>query len=186
MLNICPSSIRILTFVTGNASYTCILLQMKPFLIFKSVKKGWVWLKRFRHRKGYGVHSPFAYDFITRIIYGKLSKAERRSLYNTSKYKIGPRKVIELLYKLNKEASLLVYVNQTDPIYINKVYEEKAETMGPKGMMVIYGIYLNKEMKQIWQELVSDNRSGITFDLYDVGIILFDKKITKQDYIVNF
>ena len=68
MLNICPSSIRILTFVTGNASYTCILLQMKPFLIFKSVKKGWVWLKRFRHRKGYGVHSPFAYDFITRII----------------------------------------------------------------------------------------------------------------------
>ena len=107
-------------------------------------------MKRFRHRKGYGVHSPFAYDFITRIIYGKLSKAERRSLYNTSKYKIGPRKVIELLYKLNKEASLLVYVNQTDPIYINKVYEEKAETMGPKGMMVIYGSYLDKEMKEIW------------------------------------
>ena len=186
MLNIRFSSLRMLTFVIGNAFFTGIMLQMKPFLIHKTVKKGWVWLKRFRHRKGYGVHSPFAYDFITRIIYGKLSKAERRSLYNTSKYKIGPRKVIELLYKLNKEASLLVYVNQTDPIYINKVYEEKAETMGPKGMMVIYGIYLNKEMKQIWQKLKTDNRSGITFDLYDVGIILFDKKITKQDYIVNF
>ena len=186
MLNICPSSIRILTFVTGNASYTCILLQMKPFLIHKTVKKGWVWLKRFRHRKGYGVHSPFAYDFITRVIYGKVSKEEYRYLFNTYGSRKESRKVIELLHRLEKETPLLVYVNETDPIYINKVYEEKAETMSPKGIMVIYGINLNKEMKQIWQKLKTDNRSGITFDLYDVGIILFDKKITKQDYIVNF
>lgn len=186
MLNIRFSSLRMLTFVKGNAYFTGIMLQMKPFLIHKTVKKGWVWLKRFRHRKGYGVHSPFAYDFITRVIYGKLSKAERRALQATSKNRKESRKVIALLHRLEREASPLVYVNQADPIYINKVYDEKAEMMGPKGMMVIYGIYLNKEMKQIWQELVSDNRSGITFDLYDVGIILFDKKITKQDYIVNF
>ena len=186
MLNIRLSSIRMLTFVTRNARLAGILLQMKPFLIHKTVKKGWIWLKRFRHRKGYGVHSPFAYDFITRIIYGKLPKAERRALHDASKNKKESRKVIELLHKLEKEASNLVYVNQADPIYINKVYEEKADKTDSKSMMVIYGIYLNKEMKQIWQELKSDNRSGITFDLYDVGIILFDKKITKQDYIVNF
>ena len=159
---------------------------MKPFLIHKTVKKGWVWLKRFRHRKGYGVHSPFAYNFITRIIYGKLSKAEGRAIHLSSKNRKESRKVMALLHKLEKEASTLVYVNQTDPIYIYKVYEEKAEKMGSKDMMVIYGIYLNKEMKQVWQQLVADDRSGITFDLYDVGIILFDKKITKQDYIVNF
>ncbi|MBO7602331.1 MAG: hypothetical protein J6S94_04795 [Bacteroidaceae bacterium] len=159
---------------------------MKPFLLHKTVKKGWVWLKRFRHRKGYGVHSPFAYDFITRVIYGKLSKAERRALQVSSKNRKESRKVMALLQKLEKEASSLVYVNQADPIYINNVYEEKAEKMGARDMMVIYGIYLNKDMKQVWQKLVVDDRSGITFDLYDVGIILFDKKITKQDYIVNF
>ena len=58
--------------------------------------------------------------------------------------------------------------------------------MDSKSIMVIYGIYSNKEMEQVWQRLATDSRSGITFDLYDVGIILFDKKITKQDYIVNF
>ena len=28
-----------------------------------------IWLARFRHRKGYGVHSPFAFRFITDVIY---------------------------------------------------------------------------------------------------------------------
>lgn len=180
------SSVRMLTFVLENAYLIDILLQMKPSLANKTIKRGWVWLKRIRHRKGYGVHSPFAFDFITRVIYGKLSKAERNALRESSKYNKESKKIIELLHRLEKEASPLIYINQTDPIYINKVYNENADLMSPKGMMVIYGIYMNQELKQIWQKLVSDNRSGITFDLYYLGIILFDKKITKQDYIVNF
>lgn len=159
---------------------------MKASIIHKTIKKGWIWLKRIRHRKGYGVHSPFAFDFITRVIYGKLSKAERRALHKSSPKRKESKKVIELIYRLEKETSPFVYINQTDPTYINKVYDEQAGGMGPKGMMVIYGIYLNPEMKETWRQLMTDSRSGITFDLYDVGIILFDKKIIKQDYIVNF
>ena len=29
----------------------------------------WIWLKRFRHRRGYGVHSPFAFAFLTDVVY---------------------------------------------------------------------------------------------------------------------
>ena len=29
----------------------------------------WMRLKRFRHRRGYGVHSPFAFDFLTFVVY---------------------------------------------------------------------------------------------------------------------
>ncbi len=28
----------------------------------------WIWIKRFRKRKGYGVHSPFAFQLITQVI----------------------------------------------------------------------------------------------------------------------
>lgn len=35
------------------------------------LKHSWIWLKRFGHRRGYGVHSPFAFSFITDVIYGK-------------------------------------------------------------------------------------------------------------------
>lgn len=29
----------------------------------------WRWLRRWRHRRGYGVHSPFAFQFITGVLY---------------------------------------------------------------------------------------------------------------------
>lgn len=31
----------------------------------------YIWLCRFRHRRGYGVHSPFAFNFITGVVYEK-------------------------------------------------------------------------------------------------------------------
>ena len=37
----------------------CVSLQR-----MRLVRRPWIWLSRFRHRRGYGVHSPFAYTFI--------------------------------------------------------------------------------------------------------------------------
>ncbi len=34
----------------------------------KLVRRPLVWMHRFRHRKGYGVHSPFAYSFIRGVL----------------------------------------------------------------------------------------------------------------------
>lgn len=35
----------------------------------RSIRHLGVWIKRFRHRCGYGVHSPFAFNFITGVIF---------------------------------------------------------------------------------------------------------------------
>ena len=43
-----------------------------------------------------------------------------------------------------------------------------------------------RKAKDVWREIVADERSIITFDLYYCGIVLFDKKRHKQNYIVNF
>ena len=32
------------------------------------IRHPWIWLLRFRKRKGYGVHSPFAFSFITTVV----------------------------------------------------------------------------------------------------------------------
>ena len=34
-----------------------------------ALKRPFIWLLRFRHRCGYGVHSPFAFNLITQVIY---------------------------------------------------------------------------------------------------------------------
>ncbi|MCD8319060.1 MAG: hypothetical protein LUC45_09645 [Paraprevotella sp.] len=33
------------------------------------INRLWIGLKRFRYRRGYGVHSPFAFDFLTYVVY---------------------------------------------------------------------------------------------------------------------
>lgn len=32
------------------------------------IRYPWVWLRRFRHRRGYGIHSPWAYSFVREVI----------------------------------------------------------------------------------------------------------------------
>ena len=34
-----------------------------------ALKRPFIWIYRFRHRCGYGVHSPFAFNLITHVIY---------------------------------------------------------------------------------------------------------------------
>ena len=33
------------------------------------IRHPWIWFLRFRHRRGYGVHSPFAFGFINDVVY---------------------------------------------------------------------------------------------------------------------
>lgn len=50
-------------------------------------------------------------------------------------------------------------------------------------VLIIEGI---KKDVDFWHELQADIRVRVTFDLYYCGIVLFDKKRQKQNYIINF
>ena len=50
-------------------------------------------------------------------------------------------------------------------------------------VVIVEGIWRDKDG---WRSIVADERTGITFDLYYCGIVLFDKKRTKKNYIINF
>jgi hypothetical protein len=43
-----------------------------------------------------------------------------------------------------------------------------------------------KRHPRSWRQIVDDERTGVTFDLYYCGIVMFDKKRTKHHYIINF
>ena len=56
-----------------------------------------------------------------------------------------------------------------------------------EGSSVIIGeIYASTEREGWWKRLMTDERVRLTFDLYDIGLMLFDKKRYKQNFIVNF
>lgn len=198
-------------------------------------KRPFIWLKRIRHRCGYGVHSPFAFDFITSVIYEKgfyyaYSEIESSELYKTRKKNARrpvSKKLNRLLFRLVnrmqpecifeageisetslylqaacKKSTLVqitdpgnfpagipdfLYIPYTDDIeFIQNIFCKYAENAHCRSVFVIGGIGYSAIMKRLWKEFESDNNTGITFDLYDIGIIFFDKTRIKQHYIVNF
>ena len=73
-----------------------------------------------------------------------------------------------------------------NPDLLEEVFRVCAHRATPKSVFVVHGICYSKEMKALWKKLQADERVGITFDLYDVGLLFFDKTKIKQQYIVNF
>ena len=53
-------------------------------------------------------------------------------------------------------------------------------------MLVLLGNLYREKRGEEWLRLQESEHSGITYDLYDIGIIFFDKKVYKQHYCMNF
>lgn len=194
-------------------------------------KRSWIWFRRFRHRKGYGVHSPFAFNLITWVIYEKMpyyayreldrnfpsSNKKRDRLLFRLVNRMQPDTIVEVgcaedqsipfliaakrsaaCYSLVEEEALdsfKILLNKlpvVDFFYLNRkedyreVFEMAVSKAGKDSLWVLSGIHGSAQMKKWWEEVKRDERTGITFDLYEVGLVFFDKSRIKQHYIVNF
>lgn len=202
----------------------------------RNLKQTLIWLKRFRYRCGYGVHSPFAFDFITNVIYEKTPYYAYRAIESRPREKDRKEsgeqseQVNRLLFRLvnrmqpativdagkqNVASEYLQAAKKTaryvrvhsgdtsglsdalqvgflyihcpeDPKFVENVLRYGLDHVDNNSMIVVGGIYHSSAMKNLWKQFIADNRVGITFDLYDLGILFFDKKKIKQHYTVNF
>ena len=67
-----------------------------------------------------------------------------------------------------------------------KYYDDIISCANIKTVLVIEDINCNSEAKRFWQQVVDDERTGVTFDLYFCGIVFFDLDKFKCNYVVNF
>lgn len=90
---------------------------------------------------------------------------------------------LEKAMKGKKSVDLL---HVADTPYYAEVVEKMLPWLTDGSCMIVGGIYASKAKQEWWKGLLEDERVRITFDLYDIGIVLFDSKRHKQNYIVNF
>ena len=191
--------------------------------ILESLKKPFIWIKRFRKRRGYNVHSPFAFNFITAVLYQRgtyyrYSDIEKldRSGFETIKilklifrlvnfiqpktiYYKSTNSAIPLVMQWAKSDSLcktdISSCNEIDFVYISyatdtenivKTIEQVWSKLHSQSILVLSGIGYSKALEKIWNDCIQNEEAGISFDLYDMGILFFDKSKNKQDYVVNF
>ena len=199
----------------------------------------WNWCRRFRHRCGYGVHSPSDFFLITSVMYeglpyyaydrlkmasSNLSLPHYREKVNKLLFRLvnyfRPMTLLEVgkgngdafrylcasrssmmsvgLEESTKEDTLrqldaelkrmkrLDFVHIAFTPYYIEVFERVFPYLHDESCVVIGNIYESKEREAWWKELTNDERVRVSFDLYDIGLLLFEKKRFKQHYIVNF
>ena len=204
-----------------------------------ALKRPFIWIYRFRHRCGYGVHSPFAFNLITHVIYENtpyykykdLVVAQKKLALEKDKYwKYESKKIKQLLFRLvnytqpdtivdvgtlsasalylkaGKEGADYTSASQLSelfleadvpvdflylhdyrcPEFMEEVFRICMERTRNRSVFVIEGIHYTPQMSALWKRMKQYEQIGITFDLYDLGIIFFDKTKIKQDYVVNF
>ena len=171
-----------------------------------------VWLMRFRQRKGYGVHSPFAFDFITNVIYNKEKYYAYKDIDRCLRWweKGRVKSMRHLAFRLTnfhepktiycdgqdthileacKQGSKEMKLIETDSSQMADMIllaraDEKAMTHLDEGTMLVLK-NLRKE-KDFWKRIKEDNRVTVTFDMYDVGVAFAKKRLNKQHYKINW
>lgn len=168
-----------------------------------------VWLCRIRHRCGYGVHSPFAFRFITDVVY----ETARFYAYD----ELDPQLSFGQRFRVRRLLHLFLrIVNHLQPsvIYLSPEHQPLAgeylragcrrsriDSRLPDGTVDL--LVLSSPDDDVpahlaeGSVLIMDNLrqhrqwfralpSVVSFDLWDVGIAFFNPKYNKQHYIVNF
>lgn len=221
------------------------------------ILRGWNWCRRFRHRCGYGVHSPADFFFITFVIYERLPFYAYGPLHHLRRvvaflphyrekvdkllfrlvnylrpsvlWEIGTGSGMSTRYMAEAHTDMQVYTfaneredavkrilsgkssieyvtgdcdkemrrlvaegKKPEVVHIahtdayKEVYEQLLPLTDKNTCFVIGSPYATQEKKKWWKEVIADPRTGITFDLYDVGLVFFDKERVKEHRIVNF
>ncbi|MDN5552945.1 hypothetical protein [Prevotella sp.] len=67
-----------------------------------------------------------------------------------------------------------------------KVYNHLASIANNDSLLIIENIKRDKITRKFWKQVVKDNRTFVTYDLYYCGVVFFDSNKCKCNYMVNF
>ena len=173
--------------------------------IANQLKAASVWLRRIGHCRGFGIQSPSDYWLVRYVInehwpYYQYERLGRNDDWLT-------RKQGRLCFRIANWRQPAVIESSAFREYLQAgcrkaVWGESSELMvlslegdwrsrlsyiynkvSADSVLVVTGL---SKARDVWREIVNDERAVLTFDLYYCGIVLFDKKRDKKNYIVNF
>ena len=169
------------------------------------LKAAIVWLRRIGHCRGFGIQSPTDYWMVRYVINEHWPYYQYETLGRNDDWLT--RKMGRLCFRLANwlqpsvvesndyrdylqagcqkttfgDSSELVVMplEKSSQDRLSYIYNK----VSPQSVLVVTGI---SKAKKLWRQIVDDERTGITFDLYYCGIVMFDKKRSKKNYIINF
>ncbi|MBQ8968656.1 MAG: hypothetical protein IJ064_02845 [Bacteroidaceae bacterium] len=174
-----------------------------------------VWLRRICHRRGYGIHSPFAFMLVTQVLYSPGRYYADRWLgklhpWYVRWFHLRPLARHRLLFRLaNRWQPRVIVVPGVTPVEWNYLHEGCRRALidsalprgqvdmmvlrtatpgwqdhvGPQTLLVVDNLPQNRHF---WQTVLADSHTRVTFDLHDLGLAVFNPKLQRQDYLINW
>ncbi len=164
-------------------------------------------LRRIGHCQGFGIQSPNDYWFVRYVVnehwpyyqYDSVGLGDKWLTKKTGRLCLRianwrqPATVIcseELKPYIHagcQRAEVTTEGTKADMAVIETENEERvmqtANSMDEAGILIVRDIAHHPEL---WQRIASLERTRVMFDLYYCGIVFFDQKRKKQNYIINF
>ena len=136
----------------------------------------WTALPRAAHRHGFGVQSPWAYELIRDLLYDRLhyyaySDLQLRTPEQRQLYRI----------RLHYRHQPLVVITDTASV-ARQQYQQVVDTATADTVLVVE--HTDDANARLWKYITDDPRAIITFDMGSRGLVIFDSKRIKQNYIL--
>lgn len=174
-----------------------------------------VWLRRLRHRRGYGVHSPFAFAVITQVVYspGRFYAYDRLDALHTAADRVlRPRRraVGRLLFRLanlqQPDCICVLGGGQRERAYLGAGCRKAtfSDRLQPDSLLIyIYNAWEGTDLpvagngglvvvdglkrnRALWQRLRDSALYPVTMDLHDVGLAFRRDGMQADHYRVNW
>lgn len=198
---------------------------------FSILRRAALWLRRIPYRQGYGIHSPWAFNLVTGVIYEKGNFYAYGDLHRQRTSALTREKDDRLLLRLandfqpsraivwggdavseplrylragcsscdyrrmgKDDAELLRRTldewDGIDLLYIDDA-ERWRDIVGEvlpfsRARTCIIIRCVGGRARDDWRAIIADERVRVSFDLYYLGILCFDPRFAKQDYIINY
>ena len=192
------------------------------------------WIFRFRKRCGYGIHSPFAFNLVTGVIYESgeyyaYSDLTKLAAKHSSRLRLKDNRLLFRLVNhhdpvngfvfssdlglteyylryakhscnwhffntlsISVFSDLLSSVGQLDFVYLdaNLITPDLQRLIlnasTDRTLVVINGVHQNALTFEQWNRWIADPKVRVSFDLYDFGLLYFEQRLNKEDYIINY
>lgn len=128
------------------------------------------------HRRGFGIQSPWAYELIRDVLFEPLPYYAYEEQHLTT-----PQQQQLFRIRNHYRHQPIVIINEQAAAAAQR-YEEALRTVTPDTILIIE--HIDDANATLWQHVVNDPRAIITFDMRKRGMVIFDNKRIKQNYLL--